>query len=110
MFPRLLLAIVCVGVLGATLLSLRQQRLVMMHEMAGLHAQIDRDRKATWRDQSVIAEATHPAALREALSRRALVTVPLPSLDADAQPGPELMPYHNRLADGLAELTGGQHD
>ena len=106
MFPRLLLAIVCIGVLGAALLSMRQERLAMMHEMASLHAAIDRDRKATWRAQSVIAEATHPAALREALGRRVLVTVPLPALDADTLPGPEAMPYHDRLADGLAELRG----
>ena len=110
MFPRLLLAIVCVGVLAGALLSLRQERLIMMHEMASLHAAIDRDRKAAWRAQSIIAEATHPAALREALSRRVLVTVPLPALDADTLPGPEAMPYHNRLADGLAELLGRVDD
>jgi hypothetical protein len=102
---RFLLTILGVMVIAASLLALRQHRLSMLHEMAQLHAQMDRDRKAAWISQSQIAESTHPEALREAMDRRGLMTAPLPGRSDAAAVGPERMPYQSAVAQ---PIPGGE--
>lgn len=72
MFAKLLLLVMVTTVVGATLLGLRQQRLQLMHEMAGLHSQIDRARQATWDMQTRIAQLTEAGALEQAIERAEL--------------------------------------
>ena len=79
MLAKLLFAIAGVTVIGASLLSMQQQRLLAAHAMSDLHVQMDRDRKATWDAQARIAEGSHPAALREAVSRVGIELEPMPS-------------------------------
>ena len=76
MFPRLLATTAAIAVVAAALLALRQQRLQTLHAMGELHVQMDADRKLTWDAQTAIAEGTHPAALREAITRVHLTLSP----------------------------------
>ena len=69
MFPKLLFAILAAIVVGAALLGLRHQRLQAMHEMAALHAEMDRSRREIWDLQVRIAEHLEPTRLRGALLR-----------------------------------------
>ncbi len=76
MFAKLLTALVLAVVIGSAVFTLRQQRLELMHEIAGLHGQMNRDRQATWDTQVRIAEHTGPEALNEALTRVGLEMEP----------------------------------
>ncbi len=76
MFAKLLTALVLAVVVGAAVFSLRQQRLELMHEITGLHRQMNRDRQATWDTQVRIAERTGPRALHESLIRAGMVMEP----------------------------------
>ena len=69
MFVKLLTALVFAVAIGAAVFNLRQQRLELMHEITGLHRQMNSDRQATWDTQVRIAERAQPQALREALAR-----------------------------------------
>ena len=79
MLARLLTSIAAVALIGAALLGLRQQRMERLHAMAQLHVQMDRDRKATWDAQAIIAEGIHPPALHAAVDRAGLTLEPLPT-------------------------------
>jgi hypothetical protein len=79
MLPKFFVAVAGVASIGAGLLSMQQQSLLVSHAMSDLHLQMDGDRKATWDAQAKIAEASHPAALREAVDRVGLDLRPLPS-------------------------------
>lgn len=76
MFAKLFTALVCVTVIGAAILNMRQQRLELMHEITGLQRQMNRDRQATWDSQVRIAEKTQPEALEQALERSGLAMEP----------------------------------
>lgn len=76
MFTKLLTALVMVVVIGACIFNLRQQRLELMHEVTGLHRQMNRDRQATWDTQVRIAERTQPEVLRESLVRAGMEMEP----------------------------------
>ncbi len=84
MFFRLLATAAAIAVVAAALLALRQQRLRTLHAMAELHVQMDADRKLTWDAQALIAEGTHPVALRAAAQRAGLELQT--SLSADPAP------------------------
>lgn len=99
MFPKVLFAIAAAALIGAALLSLRHQRLVMMHEMAQMHQQIDQARRETWDYQAKIAEAASPAALREAIERAGLELEPLAAADVRRQ----------RIGDGAGDATAMLH-
>lgn len=79
MLLKLMIAVLGLALIGAALLSLQQQRLLMAHAMSDLHVQMDRDRKQTWDAQAAIAERSHPVALRESIRRVGLDLEPLPS-------------------------------
>jgi len=68
MFPKLTLAILLAACIGAALLTLRQQRLTMVHEMAQFHRRINDDRQATWDRQVRIHEMLHPRRLQEKIA------------------------------------------
>lgn len=96
MLLKILLAVLGLALIGAALLSLQQQRLVMAHAMSDLHVQMDRDRKQTWDAQADIAEHAHPVALREAVQRVGLNLVPLPTPEA-LPPRPSAWPDPQRF-------------
>lgn len=77
MFVKLLTVVVFATALAAALLSVRQQRLQAMHEMAQHHRQIDAARQATWDTQVKIAQRLRPGELREALERARLALEPV---------------------------------
>lgn len=83
MFAKLLLLVMVTTVVGATLLGLRQQRLQLMHEMAGLHSQIDQARQATWDMQIRIAELAEAGALEQAIERAQLELEPVTPSDLE---------------------------
>ena len=76
MFVKLLTALVFAVVIGAAIFNLRQQRLELMHEITGLHREMNQDRQATWDAQVRIAERAQPQALREALARAGMQMEP----------------------------------
>lgn len=69
--------LVFTAALGAGLLSLRQQRLETMHEMARLHEAMDESRQRVWGLQVEVAERIEPAELRRALERARLILEPV---------------------------------
>lgn len=87
MFAKLLTALVLAVVIGSAVFSLRQQRLELMHEITGLHRQMNRDRQATWDMQVRIAGRTRPEALRDAISRAGIEMEPAVA-PAQATDGP----------------------
>ena len=48
------------------LLSLRQQRISLIHEMSQLHRQHEKDRAARWRIRAEVASWTHPERIQPA--------------------------------------------
>ncbi len=76
MYAKLFVTVLAATALGAGLLGLRQQRLQTMHEMAELHADMDRPRRDTWDLQIEIGEKIEPDRLREAIDRNQLVMEP----------------------------------
>ncbi len=81
MFPKVLFAIAAAALIGAGLLSLRQQRLTMMHEMAQLHQHMDQTRRETWDLQARIASESSPEALRQAIERTGMQLEPVAPRD-----------------------------
>ena len=76
MFTRALAAIVFATAIGVVLLSLRQQRLAMMHDMAKLRDQMDVSRQQTWDMQVRIAAKIDPPRLAKAIERAKLKVEP----------------------------------
>ena len=76
MYAKLFVTVLAATALGAAVLGLRQQRLQTMHEMAELHADMDRTRRETWNLQIQIGERVEPDRLREAIDRNQLVMEP----------------------------------
>ncbi len=89
MFAKLLTALVLAVVMGSAVFNLRQQRLELMHEITGLHRQMNRDSQATWDTQVRIAKRTGPEALHEALARVGLEMEPAVS-QAEVQDEPPM--------------------
>jgi cell division protein FtsL len=88
MFTKLLTALVLMVVIGSAVFSLRQQRLELMHEITGLHRQMNRDRQRTWDMQVRIADRTRPGALRDAIARAGLDMEPAVAQRAQATDDP----------------------
>jgi len=86
MFAKLLTALVLAVVIGAAVFNLRQQRLELMHQIAGMQSQMNRDRQATWDTKVRIAERTGPDALHDALKRAGLQMEPA-VIGTDARTG-----------------------
>ena len=76
MFTRALAAIVFATAIGVVLLSLRQQRLAEMHDMAKLRDQMDVSRQKTWDMQVRIAAKIDPPRLAKAIQRAKLRVEP----------------------------------
>ena len=81
MFAKLLTVTVALTCIAAIVLSLRHQRLLVMHETARLHAQINRTRMDTWDLQARIAKRIDPAALSNAFARRGLDLEPITPIE-----------------------------
>lgn len=69
MYFKILAIILLMTLLGLQLLNMRQQRLEIMHDMAGLHRQLDRTRQKMWQSQVAIAVQIEPSRLRAAIER-----------------------------------------
>ncbi len=63
MSQRLVAAVIVVGAIGLILLSLRQQRIAMVHSMSTLHARMTIDQAALWRARAEVADAIQPGTL-----------------------------------------------
>src|SRR5689334_17146010 len=72
MFIKGLAVIIFVVGIAVVLLGMRQERLASMHEMARLHAQMNRSRQAMWDRQVRVADKTEPKKLTQALERAKL--------------------------------------
>ena len=84
MLAKMITVVVFAAAVGAVLLGLRQQRLQLMHEMARMHAQMNRNRQDTWDLQVKIAEKTQPTELREAIARLNLELEPITPSDPNS--------------------------
>ncbi|MCC7193547.1 MAG: hypothetical protein IT444_12275 [Phycisphaeraceae bacterium] len=76
MFLKGLAIIVFIVGIAVVLLGMRQERLTSMHEMAQLHAKMNRSRQAMWDMQVRVAGKTSPEALAEAVQRAKLQLEP----------------------------------
>ena len=63
MKTRFLLMIVVVAVAGLLLLSLRQQRIALIHDMSTLHRTLDADRARLWAVRADVAALARPGVL-----------------------------------------------
>jgi hypothetical protein len=63
---RFLLVVLVTGLCGLWLLSLRQQRIVLIHEMCALHHQLASDKATLWTARAEVAAMTAPSAVDEA--------------------------------------------
>lgn len=92
MWMKLMVMVLCAGVVGGLLLGLRHRRLYLMHEMTRMHEQMEQDRKTIWQHQVTISEATTPQRLAEAVRERKLDLEP-----ATAKAHHLLSPWHSDL-------------
>jgi hypothetical protein len=82
MAAKLLVLILFVTVTAAVVLGYRQQRMQSMHEMALMHAKIDRSRQKMWETQTQIARQLEPKTLQAAVQRAQIAVEPLVPLPA----------------------------
>ena len=61
---RFLLMIVAVAAAGLLLLSLRQQRIAVIHNMSPLHHALDADRARLWQLRAEVASLARPGMLK----------------------------------------------
>jgi hypothetical protein len=66
MSARFLLVVLLAGVCGLWLLSMRQQRIVLIHDMSMLHRQLTTDRAELWKARADVAVMTSPSVIDEA--------------------------------------------
>ena len=69
MAAKIAFLILAVALTGAALLSVRQQRLQMVHEMTEHLERAERTQRAVWRVRADLASRTTPAAIRAAIER-----------------------------------------
>jgi len=60
---RFLVTIVAAGAAGLLLLSLRQQRIAVIHDMSSLHRALDADRAQLWKVRAEVAGLVRPGVL-----------------------------------------------
>lgn len=83
MFPyRWLIAILALVVIGGLMVSLRQQRLRVMHESIQLHREAGKHRQEIWGLQVQLSEKVTTPQLRDAVLDAGLELAPLPSTPA----------------------------
>ncbi|MDP7069748.1 MAG: hypothetical protein QF561_00170 [Phycisphaerales bacterium] len=63
MTRRLIAAVLTTGLIGLVLLSLRQQRIALVHDMSMLHVRMSNDETSLWRARAEVAEMIQPASL-----------------------------------------------
>ena len=91
MFAKLSILILALTLTAVALLSLRQERLQLTHEIALAHRRIDQMRLALWQTQSKVARLTQPQALRQAIAQCNLQLEPLTlAVQEQLQPKPAL--------------------
>ena len=66
MSARFLLVVLLAGVCGLWLLSMRQQRIVLIHDMSMLHRQLTTDRAELWKARADVAVLSAPSVIDEA--------------------------------------------
>lgn len=87
---KLLICIVCAGLLAATMLQLRQQRLETAHQLNKLHDEIEQVQIKLWNQQLQIATCTAPNAIPQTIRQYKLTLVPgNPALAAEDADGTE---------------------
>ncbi|MDG1838378.1 MAG: hypothetical protein P8I91_06215 [Phycisphaerales bacterium] len=63
MSTRFLLVVLLAGLCGLWLLSMRQQRIVLIHDMSVLHSQLTADRAKLWQARADVAGMTAPSVI-----------------------------------------------
>jgi hypothetical protein len=83
---KLLICLLCAGVIAGITLELRQQKLELSCRANGLHHEIEESKAKLWDEQVQIAVYTAPNAIAKTVGDRKLdmvMTAPLPAGKAD---------------------------
>lgn len=91
--PKLAVLIVAAGVVAASLLVTRQQRIEAAHELTTLHRRMSTNERALWAMRAAIAERCRPEAVRLMLETRSTDWTSIPGRgpatpDAATPPAP----------------------
>ncbi len=73
---KLLICILCAGLLAAVMLQLRQQRLELAHQLNKLHGEIELVQIKLWNQQLQIATCTAPNAIAQTVKQYEMTLVP----------------------------------
>ncbi len=77
MFAKLTVVIVGLTCIAAGLMSLRQEKMEISHDIAQAHRDINTHRQSLWRLQSKVAREVEPRALRESITKAGLELEPI---------------------------------
>jgi cell division protein FtsL len=80
MFLRLTVAIVTLAIVALALLTLRQQRFELGHDLVATDRQLDQSRQRLWSLQAQLADRVEPTALHNAATQAQLQLEPLTPL------------------------------
>lgn len=83
-YLKMIMLICSFTVIAAHVLSLRNQRFVVNHQVARLHQQMDGARQSLWESQVRVAEQLKPAALEHKLSVAKMKLEPISTSPSDA--------------------------
>ncbi|MEX2212860.1 MAG: hypothetical protein WD768_01950 [Phycisphaeraceae bacterium] len=90
MYLKSIAMILCLAATGAAILSLRQQRWQVEHQVANMHRQIENARRSVWESQVKVTAQLKPAALEHRIEMANLDLMPLTGAPpAPPQPAPQ---------------------
>lgn len=103
MYPKAVVLMVALFVVGAAGLVLRQRQLQYAHQITQLHRQMDDTRRSIWMLQSLVAQQLQPLRLREDVEAKLAVLQPLSPLAAPAPEPSRLAAAPNRKGGAARE-------
>ena len=103
-YLKFVIFILFLTVLGAKMLSLRQQRFEINHDITRLHQQMDGARQSFWESQVKVADQLKPAALEHKMSVAELKLEPI-STTPDTMPNSWIHGYSGERNCGLYQRT-----
>ncbi len=117
MFAKLAVVIVGLTCIAAGLMSLRQEKMEISHDIAQAHREINDHRQSLWRLQSKVARQVEPRALHDSISKAGLELEPITPNAVEIEQstphpvrGPRVVDRtsaHRSTAPGTAPLPGG---
>ena len=84
MYLKAIAMILCLAAVAAAILSLRQQRWQVQHQVANMHRQIENARRSVWESQVKVTAQLKPAALEHRIQIADLDLVPLAGAPVEA--------------------------